>query len=1421
MANRFIIILVIFFVGFQGALAQQKFFEWPKDISESDYLPNTVIVKVKSSLTPSTTSSIQSHSARTSWSTAISSVQIAPMFGSGKHGSLTSRAQQSPYLSNLYKVKLQAGSDVKEVINTLLQYPEVLYAEPYYMMKPLVIPNDPGANPTSGSQSYLDVIKAYDAWNLERGDTTIIIGMLDTGSDIDHIDLADNLYINHDDPINGIDDDNDGLVDNYRGWDIADNDNDASSDTDSHGAMVAGVGAASTNNGVGIAGVGFDSRFLPIKIFESGTNFFNNGYEAIALAADLGCKVINLSWGSANSFSQFGQDMINYAVLEKDAVVIAAAGNTNADLDFYPASFDNVLSVSATNINDTKSNFGTYSHKVDLVAPGVSILSTSNDDQYKVDQGTSFSSPMVAGAAALVRARFPNLNAQQVMEKLRVTTDDIYNLPANDSFFEMLGKGRLNIFRALTDNSTPSLRATTFTYDNGSGQHAFFGDTLSITNIFRNFLAPTQNATVHISSTSPYVTVIDSVFEIGPLGTLSTAQNTGSPFLVYLHEDLPPNEQITFRIGYEDGIYDDYQYFDIVSSAEYLAVDNNEMSLTLSGNGNLGFHLDGYFEGTGVQYLGDTILEHLGLIIAKAPDSVYDNAVRDLANNFRNQDFAVEENIKFYRNSVADIDARSVFTESNTVPNPLGLRIEQKALAWESTEDQQFVIMEYRLVNTSNDDINQLHVGLFADWDLNDATKNRADWQADDEFGYVFDPVSQTYAGIALLTNQDKAYYAIDNASLDGNIPDISSTLSRNQKYNFLSQAIGQTTAGTNGQGNDVSHFVGGTTSLLSSKASQKVAFALITGRSLADLQEAASRAKLRYAEHVNNPPILHQELTCFDTPANINPPQGTAFDFYEDLALMNLVQSGASFTTSNVTTAQTYYVVNKDNDFDGDVFRVIADYKAIDAGFSTGMDTLFLNESGNTTVSFQDLSIDGTSWSWDFGNGFTSSLQNPVMNFPATGNYTVRLTVESDIGCVDSVSKQLVVVKASPRPAIDDRFACQSELINISASNASALRFYDSPTLDNLIGQGESLLVGPFYADTTFYVTSVDSTFESLAETVSIEVSRLEVGFTEQIDTTDLNQKYLLHLNATGVELDSFRWVINGTPSGVNKDISLDYTGQSQFEVTIEGFDTNGCMTNTSRLYMPETSDTPTLSPTKICQGDSIELIPQNGSTFLFYSDASLENLLHKGSSFTTSALSTSTNFYITSIDHLLEGDAFEATVEVSDVSADFSLSQDTLNLSEGAVVEATALNNTVTNWSWSINGQDMASGQNASFSFTDIGSFVVELTVTDEIGCTASETQALVVQQITSTESVSFNTDIHIFPNPTEGQLILDLGEVFENNTAITLYDLRGKQVYTTNRAYENEPIRLDLSTVLPGTYWIKVESDKQLHQQRLIIK
>ncbi|ELR73540.1 hypothetical protein C900_02625 [Fulvivirga imtechensis AK7] len=1403
------LLLLISLLLTSTAFAQQRKYTLPEHMPAGSYDPQVIVVRIK----PSASSNAKGGSSlkSSSFLNKINASNIEAALPYIEKLPSNARSAGVHPLTNIYKITLHQGEDVINSINELLQYEEVVYAEPYFNHRPLYVPNDPESDATAGMQTYLGIISAYDAWDIEKGDSTIVIGILDTGVELDHEDLKGNIFYNVNDPINGVDDDNDGLVDNYSGWDIANGDNIPEADTDSHGTRVAGISSASTNNGTGIAGVGFRSKFLPIKVFASGSNMFSRGYEAIALAADLGCKVINLSWGSIGSYSDFGQEVINYAVLEKNAVVVAAAGNTDMPLDFYPASFDNVLSVGATALNDQKASWATYSYHIDLMAPGTGVYTTDNSNSYLFNgAGTSFSAPMVSGTAALLWARYPHLTAQQIMEKIRVTADEIYHLPGNASFPGQLGKGRLNMLKALTDETSPAVRVENVSYTNGVGEYAFYGDTLSITMDFKNYLAPTSpSATATISSTSPYVTIIDSVVNIGAIGTLAKTSNTSVPLKVLLADDLHTDETLRFRVDFKDGAYDDFQHFTIMSSPRYITIEDESLAMTVSSNGNLGYNLDGSVEGVGITWKGTKVLDGIGLINATSSSTVADNAPISNSVHTRDKNYQASQNVKFYTNSEADIDIRNTFFDHTGI---IGINIEQKTLTWKRPDNSNAIVLEYRIINSGSDSIKNLKTAVFANWNLNNKDYNKAGWDDSYKLGYVKDTETDTlYTGLALLTDQDPIYFAIDNRNFNGNNADIPPVMDDAVKYNLVSQGVAQTSAGDANNGNDVSHVLGANVNALAVNQSQKVAIAVVAGNTLSELQAAVASAQSKYLAYLNTPPLLYTAYTCPGTNASIDPPQGDIYEFYSDLALTNLLTTGTSYITPSVNTTQTYYVVNKDNAYDGDVYRVQAAPNPVMASFSMNPDPLLINEDRKTLVTFTDESAGAVSWQWDFDNGFTATVQNPIMNFTKSGSYNVELTATNTMGCTETITKVLVVACQSTKPDLSDQNICKGESVTLDPDNATNLKVYTDPALANEIFSGTSFVTGAIKNDTTFYVISTDSTYASDPKTVAIFVSDLKANFMYSPDTTDLNSKTLLQFTNTSENYQLYYWYIDNQLKTVNTDFEFDYSDKDQFEVTLIAENATGCFDTLKQVITPAISGAPSSSNIEVCSLNKINIKPDNGLYFYFYSDAALQNLQYKGRSITLENVTNDTSIFVTNADLLLESAPAEIKVNVSDILATFTLTPSSIDLSKINSLKILNESKSASEYIWLINGDTLSTEFVPDLFINQTGSYEIQLIAKNETGCMDVSVKTLEVVPVTGLSQNS-GVEIQIYPNPARDKLHLIN---FNDATTIDLLDGHGRHITTLTATNDY----IDIRHIPSGTYTLKFSHKGTVYFKKLI--
>jgi serine protease len=953
---------------------------------------------------------------------------------------------------------------------TIFEYVELKYI---HNQQAIFYPNDP--NVPIYQQNYLGRMGAFQAWAIEQGNPNVVIGIIDTGSDPNHVDLTNNIAYNTLDPVNGVDDDNDGYIDNYTGWDFGNNDNDPTVGySNNHGAKVSGIAAATPNNGIGGAGIGFNSKILPIKTStDAGGGAIIAGYDGIIYAANHGCKVINLSWGGTGNYSSLDQDVINYAAINNDVLIVAAAGNTDEEADYYPAAYDNVLSViamdtifspSANKYIDTRANFtnwaccykATYSRSVDIGAQGMGLFVTIPTNTYTLQDGSSAASPVVAGAAALVRAHYPNLSALQAAELLRVTADVVDTFPENAAYKEKMGKGRINIYRALTDTKSPSIRFKNITAQTKNGLFLFSGDTVLVTGDFFNYLRPTVGLTLDLSSQSSDIQVILNNISMGVIDSLTSKSNTTNPIKFIIKNTATNNETIELRIGYSDPAtgYYDYQYFTIQVNPDYTTLYNDNIKTTITSNGRVGFEDLNSTVGVGFESSGDNVLYEGGLMIGQNSTKVSD-CVRSAPYGNSDLDFKPLKNPAFVANSIKYKETFSKFNDSSsTNPLPQGIECLQRSYTFNTTELNNTVFLEYKIINRSNADIDSIYVGHFVDWDIQNYANNRADFDYASRMGYAYDiSTNNLYAGLTLLTNQELHYYAMDNSNVGGTNINPNDAYTKAEKFSCLSSNTGRSAAGINSTGNDISMSMAGRINHLKKGDTVVVAFALLTSHTtLLDLQLQSTAAIQKFIEiHTGTTPLANSAKLCTNDTSNftISPSPGNSFNFYTEIPVSTSTPAfkGKSYTLTNVSSADTIYVTNTDSLYESTYSRfVVLENKAPIAAFSFTADiadaaSLFTNES----IRYQSVL-------WNFGDNQTSIEDNPTHVYTIPGNYVVTLKSSDNETCIDSIEHTINIV--SDPLAITTSTNTTVKLYPIPANEIVTLEFQqnDNTSIDIIV---------------------------------------------------------------------------------------------------------------------------------------------------------------------------------------------------------------------------------------------------------------------------------------------------------------------------------------------------------------------------------
>jgi subtilisin family serine protease len=323
------------------------------------------------------------------------------------------------------QIKVPAHT-IESVRIALSKNPHFNFVENNFFASASGVPNDS----YYASQWHLSKISAPEGWNINTGSNDVPIAIIDSGVDPMHPDLSSKLLQGY----------------NFLG------DNTDTHDVLGHGTAVAGSAAALTNNYTGIAGVAWNNPIMPLVVLNSGNYAtYSDIASAITYAADKGIKVINISIGGSSSSSTL-QNAVNYA-WNKGVVIVASAMNNSSSTPYYPAACNDVVAVSATTKDDTLASFSSYGNWVDISAPGVSILTTNNGGSYGSWSGTSFSSPISAGLAALIMSANPSLTNQQAVDIIKNNVDDL----GASGFDPSYGWGRINVYRSLLGavNSAP------------------------------------------------------------------------------------------------------------------------------------------------------------------------------------------------------------------------------------------------------------------------------------------------------------------------------------------------------------------------------------------------------------------------------------------------------------------------------------------------------------------------------------------------------------------------------------------------------------------------------------------------------------------------------------------------------------------------------------------------------------------------------------------------------------------------------------------------------------------------------------------------------------------------------------------------------------------------------------------------------
>lgn len=682
-------------------------------------------------------------------------------------------------LKKVKKITFNSDIDPIKMARKFQSLPNVEYAEP--IPKNYIFVNESN-DPELPRLYHLYITNAVQAWGQMTG-KEVLIGIVDTGIDFEHEDLKQVIWKNqaemgldkngNDKSTNGIDDDNNGRIDDWRGWDFGSElgfDNDPSYGAD-HGVHVSGIAAAQWNNSIGISGVCPTAKILPVKI---GGNFgidnsVNHEYDGLLYAAIMGAKVINCSWGSTG-FSQTDETVVNTATA-LGALVVAAAGNNNLNERFYPASYEKVLSVASSDDEDIKSSFSNYNNAVDITAPGTFIFSTEPNNKYDYKSGTSMASPVTSGAAAVIVSQFPDYSPAQIKALLEVNADNI-DLQ-NPEYLGLLGSGRLNLLKTINRENTFAIDIADYAViPVGVGAVLNSGSNVVVNVSFKNILDSLDNLEIIVED--------DKYLELSILNRnfTFTALSTNEEFGITnqieftIPESSPDDYTINIPLAaYHNGKFIKRMYVSFVVNASYRNLENNEIGTTITSKGNIGYNdFPNNTQGLGFQYGDNNALFEGGFMITQKGKLYVADNVRTRS-GFRDNNLNSVRKIKSEENDSYEVitslytDKKDGFINVDTLA--LGIDIKQETYLYKDADLNKSVLVRYELYNKNSSDMDSIYAGLFFDWDMSDSGgEDYIYFDEDKKIGVVEVPKSNDFPKIVIKTHSGQLFncYAIDNA---------------------------------------------------------------------------------------------------------------------------------------------------------------------------------------------------------------------------------------------------------------------------------------------------------------------------------------------------------------------------------------------------------------------------------------------------------------------------------------------------------------------------------------------------------------------------------------------------------------------------------------------------------------------------------
>lgn len=784
-------------------------------------------------------------------------------------------------LSKIFLLQFESDIPIYKLISILKKIDLIEYVEFYPKRNLCFIPNDSLFN----QQYYMQLLRIPEAWDSVQVKKQVLVGIVDTGIDYDHPDLTDNIWINpgesgidsegKDKKNNGIDDDGNGFIDDWHGWDfMADSlgeDNDPFPGH-GHGTHVGGTVGAVINNTIGIAGMCDSIKILPVKAGSDNpfSTSVRNTYEALLYAAKMGADVINCSWGGS-SRSLAEQEVIN-AAISLGSTIIAAAGNDGEDAPLFPAAYEGVVSVASIDSSETKSFFSNYNGTVDVSAPGMDIISTLPWNSYAAWMGTSMASPIASGVAAMIIMTHPEYSPIQVGEHLKATCSDIYS--KNSNYYGKLGKGRIDAFKAITEKKPKNILIRNINISNDANSDRFQSNSKCYISLeLENVLTPLKNFRIFVRAIgNSDVEFNPSFLEVGEFKQFSKIKiEKGIEF------KLPQINEFDQIFEIELSLLDSFDLINqmvtsITVNPSYLTFDNNSISTTFNSKGNIGFNdYPTNIQGVGFTFNGSSNILFEGSLMISS-DTILADVARNSGQSMQNNGLIMHKNIEY----LPLMNPSLLVGNAEIVDNPLiaftpGIKINQTVHQQKTPNNAIFSV--YDLINTKNTFQDSVYAGLYFDWDIGiSGTDNQTYWNSELNSAIIQNVKIDSLPKVAvkMLSDFKNNYWAIDNDGTSEENPGVWDGFTEEEKIRMLKSNIGRDTSRIT----DVGIVLSAGPIFLDAYDTTRVCFVIVCDTTLEGLSKSLSLAE-EYAKNSfldkleNKRPITSDKITkVFPNPA-------------------------------------------------------------------------------------------------------------------------------------------------------------------------------------------------------------------------------------------------------------------------------------------------------------------------------------------------------------------------------------------------------------------------------------------------------------------------------------------------------------------------------------------------------------------------